>query len=166
MRTLSEACQSCGKCCKCLVLPVKKKKSLQKSVMEEWLGARGCDIVKEDPDTMYVMVNQPCPSLLEQRWKNGTTTYSCGIYKSRPEGCRIFDGRSYDFLDCAWKQESFVVLQKGFKSSFRMAKQQRGEEEVARQKKERKESGELSPRLERLSERAKRRKEEQEPPEQ
>ena len=96
MKNLSEACQSCGKCCKCLVLPVKKKKSLQKSVMEEWLGARGCDIVKEDPDTMYVMVNQPCPSLLEQRWKNGTTTYSCGIYKSRPEGCRVFDGRNYD----------------------------------------------------------------------
>lgn len=160
MKNLSELCQSCGKCCKCLVLPVKKP--LKKAVMEEWLSTRGCEVVREDTDTMYVMVNQPCPSLLEQRWKNGTSTYSCGIYKSRPEGCQVFDGRKFDFLDCAWKEQKYVVLEK----AFRMAKRQRGESETARERKEKKASGDYTPGEQRFRERAKRRREEQAPPEQ
>jgi Fe-S-cluster containining protein len=137
------------------------KKPLQKAVMMDWLDTRGCEVIKEDTDTVYVKIDQPCPHLLEHRWKNGTSSYSCEIYKSRPEGCQVFDGRKYDFLECSWK-DKFVVLEK---SPFKMAKQQRGEEEVVRQKKERKESGDWTPSQERLRERAKRRKEEQEPPE-
>jgi len=164
MKNMSEVCQSCGKCCQCMVLPVVKP--LNKSIMEDWLGVRGCNIIAEDGDNFYVKIDQPCPHLFEQRYKNGTSTYSCEIYKSRPEGCRIFDGRNYSFLDCALKKESFVVLEKGFKSGFRIVKQQRGETEAARERKERRESGEWTPSQERLRERAKRRKEEQEPPEQ
>jgi len=140
-----------------MVLPVPR---LMKSVMTtDWLGARGCDIVGEDKFTFFVKVNSPCPHLVKSEGK-----FSCDIYKSRPEGCRIFDGRSYDFLDCAWK-EKFVVLEKGFKTGFRAAKGEKGEEEAARERKEKKESGDYTPNEERFKERAKRRREEQEPPE-
>jgi Fe-S-cluster containining protein len=108
----SELCQSCGKCCKCIVLPVKIP--LQKSIMEEWLNIRGCEVVAEDADSMYVKVDQPCPYLREHLNKSGDKTYTCSVYVNRPDGCSLFDGSKYDFLDCAWK-DKYVVLQKSAK---------------------------------------------------
>jgi Fe-S-cluster containining protein len=87
-----------------MVLPVVKP--LQKSIMVDWLGARGCRVVKETNDAMFVEIESPCPHLIKSAGK-----FSCEIYNERPEGCRIFDGRKFDFLECAWK-ENYVVLEK------------------------------------------------------
>jgi len=112
MRSLSEICKSCGACCKTMVLPVVKP--LQKAVMLDWLDVRDCQVVRETEDTMYVQVNKPCPQLVK-----GEDGYTCTIYEGRPEGCKVFDGRKFDFLDCAWK-ENYVVLEKAGKRGFGM----------------------------------------------
>jgi Fe-S-cluster containining protein len=88
-----------------MVLPVVKP--LQKSIMVDWLDARGCKVVKETNDTIYVEIDSPCPHLT----KSGNK-FSCEIYYQRPQGCRIFDGSKFDFLDCAWK-DNYVILEKG-----------------------------------------------------
>jgi hypothetical protein len=107
MKTKSEQCQECGKCCKCMVLPLAMPMQKSESVMMDWLDARGCQIVGHTEDILYVKIDHPCPSLT----KSGNS-FGCGVYNSRPEGCRVFDGRNYDFLDCAWK-ENYVILEKG-----------------------------------------------------
>jgi rubredoxin len=94
----SELCRRCGKCCKSLVLPVQKP--LQKAMMLDWLDARGCEVVRETGDTLYISIPYPCQHLT----KSDGEEYKCGMYHYRPEGCKIFDGQNYDFLDCAWKK--------------------------------------------------------------
>jgi hypothetical protein len=100
-------CQHCGKCCECMVLPVQRP--MQKSVMLEWLHARGGKIVAEADSTLYVKINSPCPHLT----KSGSK-YLCKSYESRPQGCRIFDGSTIDWLKCAWKDTNRYVISKGF----------------------------------------------------
>jgi Fe-S-cluster containining protein len=92
-------------------------KPLQKAVMDDWLKARGCEIVSENEDTVYVKVDSSCPNL-----KKSEDGWWCEIYYKRPEGCRIFDGTKYDFLKCAWKNKvlvkptfSHVILEKAKK---------------------------------------------------
>jgi Fe-S-cluster containining protein len=103
---MSNVCKRCGNCCKCLVLPVKKP--LNKSIMNNWLSVRDCEIVKEDYDSTYVKINYKCPHLVKS-----VNEYLCDIYEDRPNGCREFDGRNYDFLDCALKKlPKLVILEK------------------------------------------------------
>jgi len=96
-------CQHCGKCCESIVLPVQKP--LEKSVMLEWLEARGGEIVAEQPETWYIKLNSPCPRLE----KSGGRVL-CKGYENRPQGCRIFDGTTLDWLDCAWKDPNHYVV--------------------------------------------------------
>jgi len=115
MKTLSTLCRECGRCCQSLVLPVAKP--LQKAIMESWLDARGCEVVGENEDTFYVSVNSPCPHLVSSGRKSGLSksgSFACDIYENRPEGCRIFDGSKYDFLNCAWKSipKNYITLEK------------------------------------------------------
>jgi len=102
----SEACQSCGKCCQRMVLPVVRPLQKSESVFCDWIDARGCKIIKSTNDVLYIQVDSPCPNLIKSNGK-----FSCEIYDGRPEGCRIFDGSKYEWLDCAWK-ENYVVLEK------------------------------------------------------
>jgi hypothetical protein len=135
----SDTCRSCGNCCKKLVLPVNKplEKSNQ-SLMFNWLEARGLDIINEVGDILYVKIDTKCPHLklnTESTYsKNGLVksakiSYECDIYSERPEGCRLFDGRNLDFLDCMLKsKDSFVVLEKSIKGSIGMRKFQSSSE--------------------------------------
>jgi len=90
-----------------MVLPVVKP--LQKAVMEEWLKARGCEILREDGDAIYVKVDLPC-----QHLNKSEDGWTCDIYDTEgyPKGCRLFDGTQYDFLKCKWKEQEHVVLEK------------------------------------------------------
>jgi Fe-S-cluster containining protein len=107
--SLSDLCKKCGACCKCLVLPVPKP--LNKAIFEDWLDARGCEIVGRAGGTVYVKIDHPCPHL-----NKSDEGYKCDQYFSRPEGCRMFDGSKYPFLNCAWKKAqpimAHVVLEK------------------------------------------------------
>lgn len=107
MKNLSDLCKKCGKCCQAIVLPVSIP--IQKSMMVDWLETRGCSIVNETPDTLYIQIDSPCPNLVKSE-----KGFSCSIYADRPEGCRLFDGRNYDFLKCAWK-DNYVILEKSIK---------------------------------------------------
>jgi Fe-S-cluster containining protein len=71
--------------------------------MDEWLGARGCQVVAEDAGAVYVKIDVPCPHL--EKSEDG---WSCNIYYRHPEGCKVFDGTRYDFLQCAWKNKALV----------------------------------------------------------
>lgn len=102
---LSSLCKTCGACCKVMVLPVVKP--LQKAVMEEWLEARGCEVVREDGGAMYVKVDLPCPHLMKS-----DEGWSCDTYENRPAGCRMFDGSKYDFLKCKWTELRHIILEK------------------------------------------------------
>jgi Fe-S-cluster containining protein len=109
MKVLSQVCRDCGECCKFMVLPVIS--SMNKSIMESWIKARGCEVLKDAGSTIYVKINVPCPHL-----NKSENSFSCSIYADRPEGCRLFDGRNYDFLKCAWNQlPKFVILEKSIK---------------------------------------------------
>lgn len=83
---------------------MRKSSTLQKAKTEEWLGARGCQIVSEDQDTVYVKVDLPCPHLVKS-----DDGWACDIYHDRPDGCREFDGSKYSFLKCRWKSLGHVV---------------------------------------------------------
>lgn len=83
-----------------------EEKSVEKSIMTDWLNIRGCEVIKETDKTIYVKINNPCPNLIKSE-----DQFICNVYSSRPEGCRIFDGRNYDFLDCVWKN-NYVILEK------------------------------------------------------
>ena len=96
-------CQHCGKCCESIVLPVQKP--LEKSIMLEWLKARGGEIVAEQAETWYVKLNSPCPRLEKSGGK-----VVCKGYENRPHGCRIFDGTTLDWLDCAWKDSTQYIV--------------------------------------------------------
>jgi hypothetical protein len=98
-------CQHCGKCCKCMVLPVQRP--LQKSVFLDWLQARGGKVIAEAPDVLYVKIDSICPRLEKS---NGRV--SCRPYEERPPGCRVFDGSTLDWLDCAWKDPFKYVVTK------------------------------------------------------
>lgn len=104
--TLSELCKTCGHCCQCMVLPVRKP--LNKAMMQEWIESRGCQIIQEDPETIYVKIDFPCPHLIKSN-----NEWICDVYENRSEGCRIFDGTSYGFLNCKWKNApQLVILEK------------------------------------------------------
>jgi hypothetical protein len=93
-----------------MVLPVVKP--LQKAVMEEWLDARGCEVVREDGGTMYVKIDLPCPHLIKS-----DDGWTCDWYHTEqyPEGCRLFDGSQYNFLKCKWTELKHVILEKSEK---------------------------------------------------
>ena len=95
----SNLCKTCGKCCQCLVLPITRPDGMNKAITEDWLNARGCEIVRETKDNLYVKLPYPCPHL-----SKSDKGFTCEMYHQRPQGCRIFDGSTYDFLDCAWKK--------------------------------------------------------------
>jgi transcription elongation factor Elf1 len=99
----SELCKRCGKCCQCLVLPVTRPTEINKAIMEDWLDARGCEIIRETKDNLYIKLPYSCPSLVKSD-SGGEPIYKCNKYHQRPQGCKIFDGSVHDFLDCAWKK--------------------------------------------------------------
>lgn len=89
-----------------MVLPVTKS-HVSEDLIKSWLDARGCEIIREERDRMFVKINTPCPHLVKSE-----EGFSCDIYENRPSGCEIFDGRGFDFLDCKWKDDRFVILVK------------------------------------------------------
>ena len=99
----SYLCQHCGKCCDCLVLPVQRP--IEKSIFLGWLHARGGKIVAETPETLYVKLNTPCPRLEKSKGR-----VTCRGYEDRPQGCRIFDGTTVNWLKCLWKDPYSYVI--------------------------------------------------------
>jgi Fe-S-cluster containining protein len=110
-KSLSQLCKECGECCKHIVLPIEKP--LDKALFDGWADARGLEVVGHLGGRVLVKIDHPCPHLTksEEGW-------ICDQYEDRPDGCRNFDGRYYDYLDCKWKKADiahkpqYVILEK------------------------------------------------------
>jgi Fe-S-cluster containining protein len=95
----SKRCLECGNCCKMVVafFPV----SLSVAHADEtilWRLPRGITRIPALDRPGYEAWNIPsvCPWLDEK-------TNKCGIYETRPEVCRKWDGFQHPEVDCAWR---------------------------------------------------------------
>jgi hypothetical protein len=56
----------------------------------------------------YFTIPQRCNALQEVEAAYGVTNYVCGVYETRPQMCRDYDGRMsgpFGVADCLWKLE-------------------------------------------------------------
>ncbi len=106
----SELCLECGKCCMSMTF-------FGGDVDEEsrdeirWMELHGfkIDYVRNgDGEDYYFTIPQRCNALEEIKTESGATNYVCGVYETRPQMCRDYDG-SLDgplgVADCLWRVE-------------------------------------------------------------
>ena len=77
-------CKKCGKCCKVMWFPVPFHPDDDMSMLTDFYTARGCTIMSDQKSMLYIVVPLPCPHLTD----NG-----CDIHKTKPEICKLYDGR-------------------------------------------------------------------------
>ena len=82
MRIIKDRCNGCTECCKFMAFPFPDK---PKKGFYDFYNKRGCQ-VKYIDGIAWVIVPFACPKLTE----NG-----CGDYENRPDGCKVFDGRTH-----------------------------------------------------------------------
>jgi len=76
-----------------------------------WMELHGfkIDFVKKRGKTEYYFtIPQRCNALQEIRTDEGMTNYVCGVYETRPQMCRDYDGRMkgpFGVADCFWRLE-------------------------------------------------------------
>ncbi|HMG34315.1 MAG TPA: YkgJ family cysteine cluster protein [Blastocatellia bacterium] len=109
-RRKSELCLLCGKCCMSMTF-------LGGEVDDEsrdeiyWMELHGFKIeyVKKGATTEYYFsIPQRCNALQEIKNAEGVTNYVCGVYETRPQMCRDYDGRikgPFGVKDCFWRLE-------------------------------------------------------------
>ena len=77
-----------------------------------WMELHGLkiDYVQEGGvDEYYFTIPQRCNMLQETRTASGSTEYTCGVYETRPQMCRDYDGSMEGPLgvaDCLWREDS------------------------------------------------------------
>jgi Fe-S-cluster containining protein len=77
-----------------------------------WMELHGLKIeyVRErDTDEYYFTIPQRCNMLQERKSALGSTEYVCGVYETRPQMCRDYDGSMEGPLgvaECLWRVES------------------------------------------------------------
>jgi hypothetical protein len=76
-----------------------------------WMELHGfrIDYAKTGPKTEYYFtIPQRCSALQEVKTAGGMTNYFCGVYETRPQMCRDYDGRMsgpFGTADCLWRVE-------------------------------------------------------------
>jgi hypothetical protein len=76
-----------------------------------WMELHGLkiDYVEERGRTEYYFtIPKRCDALQEIKTPNGETNYVCGVYETRPQMCRDYDGRMegpQGVADCLWRLE-------------------------------------------------------------
>lgn len=94
--TRQELCLKCFECCKLTVIPTAYDKDNKKAW--EFYEAKGFKIVVYGPDLINVIIDRHCANL---------TPFGCKIYDTRPEWCRIYDGRLDPFIKhCLWNKHA------------------------------------------------------------
>jgi len=77
-----------------------------------WMELHGLKIeyVQEQGRTdYYFTIPKRCDALQEIKTPSGATNYVCGVYETRPQMCRDYDGRMegpQGVADCLWRSES------------------------------------------------------------
>ena len=107
----SELCLQCGKCCMSMTF---FGGEVDDEARDEiyWMELHGLkiDYVKGRGLTEYYFtIPQRCNMLQDRVGASGSTEYVCGVYETRPQMCRDYDG-SVDgplgVVDCLWRAES------------------------------------------------------------
>jgi len=80
-------CIQCQECCKTMAMSINKDAVTKETI--EFFKARGCEMHYVG-NVMWVIMPSICPNL---------TTFGCKIYSTRPDICRIYDGRKLPFMD-------------------------------------------------------------------
>jgi hypothetical protein len=107
----SELCLSCGKCCMSMTFYGGDVDDESRDEIY-WMELHGfrIDYVEERSGTEYYFsLPQRCNMLQERLSPQGSTEYVCGVYETRPQMCRDYDGSVEGPLgvaDCAWRLES------------------------------------------------------------
>src|SRR5262245_55307717 len=109
-RRKSELCLQCGKCCMSMTF---SGGEVDDEARDEiyWMELHGfkIDYVKGGATTEYYFtIPQRCNMLQERQGRSGSTEYVCGVYETRPQMCRDYDGSVEGPLgvaDCLWRSE-------------------------------------------------------------
>jgi uncharacterized cysteine cluster protein YcgN (CxxCxxCC family) len=106
----SELCVQCGKCCTSMTFFGGDVDDESRDEIY-WMELHGLkiDYVREDGKTEYYFtLPQRCNMLQEVKTTTGATNYLCGVYETRPQMCRDYDGTTQGPLgvaDCLWRVE-------------------------------------------------------------
>jgi uncharacterized cysteine cluster protein YcgN (CxxCxxCC family) len=96
----SELCLICGKCCMAMTF---SGGEVDDEARDE------IDYVEEQGRTEYYFtIPKRCDALQEIKTPTGATNYVCGVYETRPQMCRDYDGRMegpQGVADCLWRLE-------------------------------------------------------------
>lgn len=107
----SELCLICGKCCMSMTFYGGEVDDEARDEIH-WMELHGLkiDYVEKnlgDGATMteyYFSISKKCAALQENDGK-----YTCGVYETRPQMCRDYDGRMegpFGVAECLWRYES------------------------------------------------------------
>ncbi|HZS48835.1 MAG TPA: YkgJ family cysteine cluster protein [Blastocatellia bacterium] len=105
---LSELCMRCGKCCMAMSFEGGAVTKDERDVIR-WMELHGLqiDYYKKNGRLRYAFtIPLKCKELVEE---NGL--YRCGIYETRPQMCRDYDGSiegPAGVEDCLWKTEGYI----------------------------------------------------------
>ncbi|HJQ26819.1 MAG TPA: YkgJ family cysteine cluster protein [Blastocatellia bacterium] len=106
----SELCVLCGKCCMSMAFYGGAVDDESRDEIQ-WMELHGfkIDYVKAgDAMDYYFTIPQRCNALQETRGDDGLMRYTCGVYETRPQMCRDYDGSIKGPLgvkDCFWRLE-------------------------------------------------------------
>lgn len=106
----SELCLQCGKCCMAMSFYGGEVDHEARDEIH-WMQLHGLkiDYVKKGKrQEYYFTIPQRCNALQERRLADGSSQFTCGVYETRPQMCRDYDG-SIDgplgVADCLWRVE-------------------------------------------------------------
>jgi uncharacterized cysteine cluster protein YcgN (CxxCxxCC family) len=116
----------CGKCCMAMTFFGGEVDDESRDEIH-WMELHGLKIdyvTGRESTEYYFTIPQRCNALQETRNESGLTSYTCGVYETRPQMCRDYDGSVEGPLgvkDCFWRLEkegkplpiaNFIQLQK------------------------------------------------------
>jgi uncharacterized cysteine cluster protein YcgN (CxxCxxCC family) len=107
----SELCLICGKCCMSMTFFGGEVDDDARDEIH-WMELHGfkIDYVEKRGQTEYYFsIPQRCNALQEIKTDAGATNYVCGVYETRPQMCRDYDGRMdgpFGVADCLWRLET------------------------------------------------------------
>lgn len=107
----SELCLICGKCCMSMTF---FGGEVDDDAQDEihWMELHGFKIEytqKRGRSEYYFSIPQRCNALQEIKADAGATHYVCGVYETRPQMCRDYDGRMkgpFGVADCLWRLDA------------------------------------------------------------
>jgi uncharacterized cysteine cluster protein YcgN (CxxCxxCC family) len=107
----SELCLQCGKCCMAMSFYGGEVDDEARDEIH-WMELHGMKIdyvQKRGRTEYYFTIPKRCDALQEIKTAAGATNYICGVYETRPQMCRDYDGRMegpFGVADCLWRLES------------------------------------------------------------